>query len=138
MLVPYSVVGSLGKAILKSPDVCNARYMHIIPFIAIGAAIVLNIVGSFIMHLYDASADVIAISLNIIRIYGCMLPILMLNNLIVVGILRSGGDARFSLFLMSVDADPYPCCAGRVCIPYFPDVGLCFYSARRNHQVLCG
>ncbi len=89
----------IGEGNLKKAQTYATRYMHIIPFIAIGVAIVLNIAAPFIMHLYDASADVIAISLNIIRIYGCMLPILMLNNLIVVGILRSGGDARFSLFL---------------------------------------
>ena len=89
----------IGEGNLKKAQTYATRYMHIIPFVAIGVAIVLNIAAPFIMHLYDASADVIAISLNIIRIYGCMLPILMLNNLIVVGILRSGGDARFSLFL---------------------------------------
>ena len=89
----------IGEGNLKKAQTYATRYMHIIPFIAIGVAIVLNIAAPFIMHLYDASADVIAISLHIIRIFGCMLPILMLNNLIVVGILRSGGDARFSLFL---------------------------------------
>ncbi len=74
MLVPYSVVGSFGEGNLKKAQTYATRYMHITPFVAIGVAIVLNIAAPFIMHLYDASADVIAISLNIIRIMAVCYP----------------------------------------------------------------
>ena len=73
--------------------------MRIAPSVAVFVALALNLAAPFVMGFYDASIEVKAIALNIVRIYGCMLPVLMFNNMVVVGILRSGGDVRFSLFL---------------------------------------
>ena len=74
MLVPYSVLGSFREGNLKKAQTYATRYMHITPFVAIGVAIVMTIAAPFVIHLYDASADVIAISLNIIRIMAVCFP----------------------------------------------------------------
>lgn len=89
----------IGEGDLKTAQAYATRYLRIAPTVAVFVALALNAVAPFVMGFYDASVDVKAIALNIVRIYGCMLPILMYNNMVVVGILRSGGDARFSLFL---------------------------------------
>lgn len=89
----------IGEGDLKTAQTYATRYLRIAPTVAVFVALAVNAVAPFVMGFYDASVDVKAIALNIVRIYGCMLPILMYNNMVVVGILRSGGDARFSLFL---------------------------------------
>lgn len=90
---------AIGEGNLKTAQTYARRYLRIAPSVAVFVALALNLAAPFVMGFYDASIEVKAIALNIVRIYGCMLPVLMFNNMVVVGILRSGGDVRFSLFL---------------------------------------
>ncbi len=52
-----------------------------------------------IMSLYNVSADVVAAARSVMTIMGLILPIKITALLIFIGVLRSGGDTRFSFFL---------------------------------------
>ena len=61
--------------------------------------LVLQLVKAPILSLYNVSPEVIENASNIINIVTCFLWIRVNNMTTVVGILRAGGDTRFSLFL---------------------------------------
>jgi Na+-driven multidrug efflux pump len=61
--------------------------------------LVLQLVKAPILSLYNVSPEVIENASNIINIVTLFLWIRVNNMTTVVGILRAGGDTRFSLFL---------------------------------------
>ena len=61
--------------------------------------LILQLVKGPILSLYNVSPEVIENASNIINIVTCFLWIRVNNMTTVVGILRAGGDTRFSLFL---------------------------------------
>lgn len=63
------------------------------------ACIVVNLAVPLLFPIYEASAAAKAIARNNVWIYGFASPILVHNFVLVIGLLRSGGDVRFSLML---------------------------------------
>ena len=61
--------------------------------------ILLQFVKGPVLSLYNVSPEVIANAGNIINVITCFLWVRVNNMTIVVGVLRAGGDTRFSLFL---------------------------------------
>ncbi len=59
----------------------------------------LQLVKGPILSLYNVSPEVINNASNIINVITCFLWVRVNNMTIVVGVLRAGGDTRFSLFL---------------------------------------
>ena len=69
---------------------------------AIGGMIVgglLQLVKAPVLSLYNVSPDVIRFAANILNVITFFLWIRVSNMTIVIGILRAGGDTRYSLFL---------------------------------------
>ena len=77
------------------------RFLRVAPIVGVVMAIVLNVVGPLLLGLYDVSEQAKLIVRYAIVIYGVNLPILTYNHVLLVGILRAGGDARFTLVLDS-------------------------------------
>ncbi len=69
--------------------------------IGIGIAIGILLFGlsPFILGLYKVGSEVIHFASRSLIILACLVSVRSANVLIVVGILRSGGDTRFSFFL---------------------------------------
>jgi Na+-driven multidrug efflux pump len=61
--------------------------------------LLLQLVKAPILSLYNVSPEVIANAGNVINVISFLLWMRVNNMTIVVGILRAGGDTRFSLFL---------------------------------------
>lgn len=76
-----------------------------------GRSVVVQIVGALVMgllvflfagnvfHFYKVSAEVVASARNILTVVALGLWVRAANHVIIIGILRSGGDTRFSLVL---------------------------------------
>lgn len=64
--------------------------------------LILVIISPLVLTLYKVSPIVIELSTRSLYVLACMAWVRSANILIVVGILRSGGDTRFSLFLDGV------------------------------------
>lgn len=71
--------------------------------ITIGVGAVLGVVifaaSGFITSFFNVTEAVSMSTENILKLYSFIIPVNMLCSLFVVGILRSGGDTKFSLFL---------------------------------------
>lgn len=52
-----------------------------------------------VFHFYKVSAEVVASARNILTVVALGLWVRAANHVIIIGILRSGGDTRFSLVL---------------------------------------
>lgn len=68
-------------------------------FFAIGMGILLLLFSPFILSLYKVSPEVIESAQKVLRIIALFLWVRASNMIMIVGIFRSGGDTRFSLFL---------------------------------------
>ncbi len=68
--------------------------------ILMGALLILS--SGAILSLYQVSETVKEGAQGILLVYGLLMPIRVFNVINIVGILRSGGDTRFSLFLDTV------------------------------------
>ncbi len=65
--------------------------------IIIGA--LLFIFSSSIVSMYNVSPEVIRSAKVILRVFSFVMPLRMITSLFIVGILRSGGDTKYSLIL---------------------------------------
>lgn len=80
-------------------------YEHARIFSVIGPAggvfmgLVLIAVSPAVLSLYNVSADVYSSAVHILRFIGLIIPLRIFNMITIVGILRSGGDTKFSLIM---------------------------------------
>ncbi len=65
--------------------------------LVLGAAVSLS--SGLLLSIYNVSEDVYRNAVGILTIFGLMMPIKVFNMINIVGILRSGGDATFSLVI---------------------------------------
>ncbi len=65
--------------------------------ILLGLGLVVS--SDLILSTYKLSADSLANAQNILRVIGCLLWVRTGNMTIIVGVLRAGGDTRFSMIL---------------------------------------
>ncbi len=75
------------------------RFCSLGPVLGLLIGTVLIPATDSLLSVYNVPANVILIAKRIILIYALTLPFKIFNLINVVGVLRSGGDTRFSLFL---------------------------------------
>lgn len=56
----------------------------------------------FLLTFFNISPEVDLAAQRILLIFGLIMPVRIFNLIMIIGILRSGGDTRYSLFLDSV------------------------------------
>lgn len=66
---------------------------------AIGMGFVIYLLSPFMLNFYHISAVAHEHARNILTVMACVLWIKVTNLMLIIGILRAGGDTRFSLFL---------------------------------------
>ncbi|MDW7657483.1 MAG: MATE family efflux transporter [Bacillota bacterium] len=72
------------------------------PLIGVFSGSVLILSAPWILSFYQVSSSVMQASRGILLIYGLVMPARVFNIINIVGILRSGGDTRFTLMLDTV------------------------------------
>lgn len=75
------------------------RMWRVAPVMGVLAGIAVNLALPLLLQFYGASEVVKEIVRNNVLLYGLFCPVMVINYVVVVGILRSGGDVRFSIFL---------------------------------------
>ena len=75
------------------------RFSLLGPSIGIIITILLMISIPWILSFYQVDKDVLNLTAAIIRIFAMTIPVRIFNLILIVGILRSGGDTRFSLII---------------------------------------
>ena len=58
--------------------------------------------SDFFVSFYKVTADVHQNSVRILMIFSILMPIRIFNLINIVGVLRSGGDTKYSLFLDTI------------------------------------
>lgn len=75
-------------------------YAYAIPIIGIITGLLLYLSSSTILSFYGGlSSEVLNMTAMIILMHSIFMPVRMFNIILVVGILRSGGDTKFSMYL---------------------------------------
>lgn len=69
------------------------------PAVGICMGILLILTSRWILSLYNVSQSVLDGAHSILFIFACIMPFKIFNMINIVGILRSGGDTKFSLFI---------------------------------------
>lgn len=77
------------------------RCLRLAPVIAVVVAVVINLLMPALLSFYTISGETIGIVRNTVRIFSLELPLVVFNYTAVIGILRSGGDTRYSLLVDS-------------------------------------
>lgn len=75
------------------------RTLFIVTFGALGMGLALLASSDFILSFYELSPSAVLIAHNIFRVIGLLFWIRASNMALIVGVLRAGGDTRFSMFL---------------------------------------
>jgi Na+-driven multidrug efflux pump len=76
-----------------------ANFSWLAPVVGIAAGLVLAALSPFIPRLFRVSPDTLAYARNFLLVSAAMFPFKALSIVQIVGILRAGGDTRFSLIL---------------------------------------
>jgi putative MATE family efflux protein len=90
---------SIGAGDREKAQLYARRSLRIAPLMGIIAGIIINLLVPFFLTFYRLSPEALAIVHNNARIYLLLAPVMVYNFVVIVGILRSGGDARYSLLL---------------------------------------
>jgi len=75
------------------------RFAKLGPSLGLVLGILLLILASNVLNLFNISEAVRKDSINILRVMSIFMSFRIFNAILIVGILRSGGDTKFSLFL---------------------------------------
>ncbi|NLM77413.1 MAG: MATE family efflux transporter [Ruminococcaceae bacterium] len=69
------------------------------PLIGVASGMLLILTSPLILSFYQVSPDVTRTASSILVVYGLVMPFRVFNIINMVGVLRSGGDTRFTLML---------------------------------------
>ncbi|MBP7176781.1 MAG: MATE family efflux transporter [Thermoclostridium sp.] len=69
------------------------------PLIGVILGVSVSLSSGLLLSIYNVSEEVYRNAVSILTIFGLMMPIKIFNMINIVGILRSGGDAMFSLII---------------------------------------
>ncbi len=75
------------------------RFLRIAPLFGFVSAVAVNALMPTVLLFYNISSVARAIVVNNVRIFALLSPVMAANHVLIVGVLRSGGDARYSLVL---------------------------------------
>ncbi len=87
-----------GDTKLQSQNIANTLTVIILMLGMIGGAFVL-VFGSFVPYLFNVTPEAHEIATQMIFVLGLMAPIYAVDVLNIIGILRGGGDTKFSLII---------------------------------------
>ncbi len=74
------------------------RFVTIALFAGIGAGAMQALLAPWFAHLFNISDEVRTMAIYCLLVNAAMLPFKSINMAVIVGILRAGGDTRFSMF----------------------------------------
>ena len=83
----------------QAAQVYALRILRLAPLFGLFAGLAVNLLMPLILTFYVLSEEAVSILIHNLRAYILIAPIMAVSYTIVVGALRSGGDARFSLML---------------------------------------
>lgn len=89
--------GEEGEALCYAKRFCSMG-----PILGIMTGVGLILAADPILSVYNVPLGVIVTTKKIIMVFAMIMPFKIFNSINVVGVLRSGGDTRFSLFLDTV------------------------------------
>lgn len=89
----------MGAGNLKDAKRHAGYFLRFCLVLSIGFAILIYLLRGGIVGMYDISPTVKSDVMLCLRAFCCYMPLRMMNYVIVVGVLRSGGDTKFALFL---------------------------------------
>ena len=89
----------LGQGKLEQAYTYAQRFLRLAPWIGLGIAVFVNLVGPLLLGFYQASAEAKAIVRTMLLIYGLDLPMQTYDYVMIVGIMRAGGDSRYMMLL---------------------------------------
>lgn len=75
------------------------RFSIIGPLVGVVIGVALIVFSPFVLRLFSVSPAVYAASRKILIVMGLLMAIKIFNIILIVGIFRSGGDTKFSMFL---------------------------------------
>lgn len=75
------------------------RFVTIGPFLGIFIGLLLVLCTGLILSVYNVSNDVIEAARRILVVFSIAMPIRIFNLIMIVGVMRSGGDTKFSLVM---------------------------------------
>jgi putative MATE family efflux protein len=78
------------------------RLLTLGPVFAVFMGSLLMLTSDFFVSFYKVTADVHQNSVRILMIFSILMPIRIFNLINIVGVLRSGGDTKYSLFLDTI------------------------------------
>lgn len=89
----------IGAGRETTADAYARRFALLGPGLGVIVGVLLLLGSGPILSLFKVAQTVTGIARGFITIFACTIPIRIFNLTLIVGILRAGGDARFSLFL---------------------------------------
>lgn len=89
----------IGAGEIKRASVGARRLLCLTPLMGAGTALVLFVLAPVVPLLFEISPEGRRIVMQFLLISGLVVPVKVSNLHIVVGLLRSGGDTRYSLFM---------------------------------------
>ena len=92
----------IGAGDLKKAFSYASRFAFIGPSLGVLTGLMLIFLSPFMLSFYQISDSVFQSARGILLIYGLIMPVRVFNIVNIVGILRSGGDTRFTLMLDTV------------------------------------
>ncbi len=90
---------SIGARDEQSAQTSALRILRLAPLFGIFAGLVINLLMPVVLSFYVISSEALTILTHNVRAYILIAPVMATSYTIIVGALRSGGDARFSLVI---------------------------------------
>jgi len=82
--------------------VYSERLLTLGPLAGVAMGVILMLTGNFFVSFYSVTEEVSMYAVKILIVFGSLMPFKIFNMINIVGVLRSGGDTKFSLFLDTV------------------------------------
>jgi putative MATE family efflux protein len=89
----------IGRKKEENAMILGKRFIKTSFSIGIFLGIIVYLFSGFIVSLFNVDDSVIQNTTTILKLFSFIIPVKMLTALFIVGILRSGGDTKFSLIL---------------------------------------
>ncbi|WP_066501884.1 MATE family efflux transporter [Abyssisolibacter fermentans] len=89
----------IGANKYKEADIYSKKFTYISLLLGLTLGLLLVLGSKYVIIFFDVSADVKLAAVKILIVYAIFLPATNYTSVLIVGILRSGGDTKFSFLL---------------------------------------
>lgn len=93
------VGNKIGEGDEKTAFTYSLRIAVLGPFLGIIVGLIVALSSGLLLSFYNVTPQVYENARTVLKIFGLFMPIKIFNMTNIVGILRSGGDTKYSLFL---------------------------------------